>query len=389
MKTLLGIDLFEEKIPKKFYKKRAGVLTHPAGVDSNLKSSFEVIIKSKKVKVVALFGPQHGFTGHTQDNMIEWETFIHPELKIPVYSLYGKKREPEEEWLKNLDLLIIDLQDVGSRYYTFIWTMALCFKVCEKLGIPVLVLDRPNPISCNRVEGFMLEEKFSSFVGLHPLITRHGLTISEIALYFKENFYKNLDLNFILMKNYKRDYFFEDTKLKWVMPSPNMPSEETALLYPGMCLLEGTNLSEGRGTIKPFEIFGAPFFDEKIEREIKKLKDESVFFRPLHFEPTFNKYKGQICKGFQIHILNKKKLKSFSLAYKILKISLQLYPDKFKWKEPPYEYEYEKLPIDILSGTDFLRKSIEENLPFEKFEEREREDCRIFNKIRKEFFLYK
>lgn len=389
MKTLLGIDLFEEKLPKKFYKKRAGVLTHPAGVDSNLKPSVEVIIKSRKIKVAALFGPQHGFTGHTQDNMVEWETFIHPELKIPVYSLYGKKREPEEEWLKNLDLLIIDLQDVGSRYYTFIWTMALCFKVCERLGLPVLVLDRPNPVSCSIIEGFLLEEKFTSFVGLHPLLTRHGLTISEIALYFKENFYKNLDLNFILMKNYKRDYFFEDTKLKWVLPSPNMPSQETALLYPGMCLLEGTNLSEGRGTTKPFEIFGAPFFDEKIEKEIKKLKDENIFLRPLYFEPTFNKYKGQICKGFQIHILNKKKLKSFSFAYKILRTAFNLYPDKFKWKEPPYEYEYEKLPIDILAGTDFLRKSIEENFSFKKFEEREREDLKIFNKIRKEFFLYR
>lgn len=389
MKTILGIDLFKEKLPKKFYKARAGILTHPAGVDSKLNSTVNVIISSKLVKIKGLFGPQHGFTGHTQDNMIEWENFIHPEYKIPVCSLYGKRREPHEKWLEGLELFIIDLQDVGSRYYTFIWTMALCFKVCEKLGIPVLILDRPNPISASIIEGFILREEFSSFVGLHPLITRHGMTIAEIGLYFKEFFYKKLNLNFILMKNYKRNYFYEDTKLKWIMPSPNMPSEETALLYPGMCLLEGTNLSEGRGTTKPFEIFGAPFFDEKIDKEIKKLNSENIFFRPLYFEPTFNKYKGQICRGFQIHILNKRKLNSFFTGYQILRISHRLYPDKFKWKEPPYEYEYEKLPIDILSGTDYLRKSIEEEIPLKKIKEKEEEECKMFKKLRKEFFLYK
>lgn len=388
MKTVLGIDLFKEKLPRKFYKTKAGILTHPAGVSSDLKSSIEVILNSNLVELKAIFGPQHGFTG-TQDNMIEWETFVHPELKIPVYSLYGEKREPEEEWLQNLDLLIIDLQDVGSRYYTFIWTMALCFKVCEKLNIPVLVLDRPNPISCNKIEGFLLDKKFSSFVGLHPLAIRHSMTIAEIALYFKENFYKNLNLNFILMENYKRSFYFIDTKLIWVMPSPNMPTEDTALVYPGMCLLEGTNLSEGRGTTKPFEIFGAPFYDEKIEKEIKNLNSDVVYFRPLYFEPTFNKYKSEVCRGFQIHILNKKKFNSFKTGFLILKISYNLYPEKFKWKMPPYEYEYEKLPIDIIAGTDYLRLAIEKNIPLNEMEERMEEDCKEFKKKRYNYLLYK
>lgn len=191
------------------------------------------------------------------------------------------------------------------------------------------------------------------------------------------------------MKNYKRDFYFKDTKLKWVMPSPNMPEEETAILYPGMCLLEGTNLSEGRGTTKPFEIFGAPFFDEKIEKELRKLNSDSIYFRPVYFQPTFNKYKGEICKGFQIHILNKNKLNSFQLGLKIIKISYKLYPDKFEWMMPPYEYEYKKIPIDIISGTDYLRKSIENNIPLKEIFEKEKEDCKKFNKIRKDLFLYR
>lgn len=389
MKTIPGIDLFKENFPRKFYNLNAAILTNQAGLDSNLNPTVEVIKKSKLVKIKAIFGPQHGFTGHTQANMIEWEGYMHPDLKIPIYSLYGKNREPRKEWLEDIEILIIDLQDVGSRYYTFIWTMALCFKVCEKLSIPVFVLDRPNPISGRNIEGLILEEKFSSFMGIHPIIIRHGLTIAEIALYFKENFYKKLDLNLILMKNYLRKFFWSDTKLIWAMPSPNMPSEETALLYPGTCLLEGTNISEGRGTTKPFEIFGAPFFDKKIEKEAKKLNCEDFYLRPIVFQPTFDKYKDKICNGFQIHVLNKKKFKPFILGFLILKLSYKIYPEKFKWREPPYEYEFQKLPIDIIAGTDFLRKAIEKDLPLKDFEEKELEDIKKFKKIRENFLLYK
>lgn len=389
MKTFTGIDLFNEKFPRKFYKANVGILTHPAGVNLKLKSSVEVILSSKLVNLKAIFGPQHGFTGHTQDNMIEWETFIHPELKIPVYSLYGKKREPEKEWLLDLDLLIIDLQDVGSRYYTFIWTMALCFKHCEKMGLPVLVLDRPNPIGCEEMEGYVLNEKFSSFVGIHPLPIRHGMTIGEIAYYLKDNFYKKLNLFIIPMKNYKRKYFFEDTKLFWVMPSPNMPSVETCFVYPGGCLLEGTNISEGRGTTRPFEIFGAPYFDKKIDLKIKELKIKCAILRELYFQPTFNKYKGEICKGFQIHILNRKTFKPFKTFVSIIKLAYELYPKNFKWKEPPYEYEYKKLPIDILAGTDDLRISIEKGKSLKEIENNWLVGCKNFKEIRKNYLIYK
>lgn len=389
MKTFSGIDQFTEKFPRKFYKANVGVLTHPAGVDLKLKSSIEVILNSKLVNLKAIFGPQHGFTGHTQDNMIEWETFIHPTLKVPIYSLYGKKREPEKEWLLDLDLLIIDLQDIGSRYYTFIWTMALCFKLCEKMGIPILLLDRPNPIGCEEMEGYVLNEKFSSFVGIHPLPIRHSMTIAEIALYLKDNFYKNLELFIIQMKNYKRKYFFEDTKLFWVMPSPNIPTVETCFVYPGACLLEGTNISEGRGTTRPFEIFGAPYFDKKIDLSIKELKIKGAILREGYFEPTFNKYKGQICKGFQIHITDRKIFKPFKTFVSIIKLVYELYPKNFRWKEPPYEYEYNKMPIDILAGTDDLRISIEKGKDLEEIESNWLRDCKNFKEIRKNYLIYK
>ena len=389
MKTFTGIDLFKEKFPRKFYKAKAGLLTHPAGVNINLKSSIEVILNSKLVNLKAIFGPQHGFTGHTQANMIEWETFIHPTLKIPVYSLYGKERQPEKKWLLDLDLLIIDLQDVGSRYYTFIWTMAHCFKICEKIGLPVLILDRPNPIGCEKIEGYVLNEKFSSFVGIHPLPIRHSMTIAEIALYLKDKFYKNLELFIIPMKNYKRKYFFEDTNLFWVMPSPNMPSVETCFVYPGACLLEGTNISEGRGTTKPFEIFGAPYFDHKIDLKVKELKIKGAILREIYFQPTFDKYKVEICKGFQIHITDRKVFKPFKTFVLIIKLVYDLYPKYFKWKQPPYEYEYNKMPIDILAGTDDLRISIEKGKKIEEIESNWFLDCENFKKIRENYLLYK
>ncbi len=389
MKVFLGIDLIEEKLDKKFFNSKVGVLTNPSGINFNFQSTVEVILKSENLKLKAIFGPQHGFTGHTQANMVEWEGFKDPLLKIPIYSLYGKRREPKEEWLSDLNLLIIDLQDIGSRYYTYIWTMALCFKICEKINLPVLVLDRPNPIGCKNLEGFVLKEEFSSFVGFHPLPIRHGMTICEVALYFKENFYKKLDLYIIPMKNYKRSYFFEDTKANWVMPSPNIPTIDTCFLYPGACLLEGTNISEGRGTTKPFEIFGAPFFEERIEKEIRKIKIDGGFLRPLYFQPTFDKYKGEICKGFQVHILNRKSFKPFKTFVSILKIIFDLYEKNFEWKKPPYEYEFEKMPIDILAGTDLLRKGIEGKISLKDMEEIWEGECKEFQKLRKNYLLYK
>lgn len=384
-----GIDRFERMLPKKFHGLKAGLLIHPASVNKKLIHTKDILLKSKKVKVTAFFGPQHGIFGNTQDNMIEWEGFVDKDTGIPVYSLYGKTRKPNAEMLKDIEVLIIDLQDVGARYYTFIWTMALCMEACEEKGIPVIVLDRVNPIGGHLTEGPVLKPEFSSFVGLHPLPVRHGMTIGELALYFKDKFYPKLDLTVIPLKGWRRNQWFDETGLPWVMPSPNMPTLHTATVYPGMCLFEGTILSEGRGTTRPFEIFGAPFIEP--EELVKKLKDfrlKGVVFRPLYFTPTFNKFSGELCGGAQIHVTDREKFKPFKTAVAILLAIHELYPEVKLWRQPPYEYEFEKLPFDILAGSDRLRMDIESGKPLKEMEELWNREVSAFEKVRSRYLLY-
>jgi len=383
-----GIDIFEKALDKKFHGLKAGVLIHPASVNRKLIYTKEVLLNTKKIKISAFFGPQHGIFGNTQDNMIEWEGFIDKSTGLPVYSLYGKTRKPTSEMLKDIDILIIDLQDVGARYYTFIWTMALCMEACEG-KIPLIVLDRVNPIGGIITEGPLLKKNFTSFVGLHPLPVRHGMTIGEIALYFKDNFYPKVDLTVIYLKNWKRKLWFNETGLHWVMPSPNMPTLDTATVYPGMCLLEGTILSEGRGTTRPFEIFGAPFIDPaKLVKRLNEFKLKGVFFRPLYFTPTFNKFSGQLCGGVQIHVIDREKFKAFKTAVAILLTIKEIYPQINIWREPPYEYEFEKLPFDILSGSDRLRKDIEEGKSLKDMEYWWNDELESFRKIREKYLVY-
>lgn len=383
-----GIDIFEKALDKKFHGLKAGVLIHPASVNRKLIYTKEVLLNTKKIKISAFFGPQHGIFGNTQDNMIEWEGFIDKSTGLPVYSLYGKTRKPTSEMLKDIDILIIDLQDVGARYYTFIWTMALCMEACEG-KIPLIVLDRVNPIGGIITEGPLLKKNFTSFVGLHPLPVRHGMTIGEIALYFKDNFYPKVDLTVIYLKNWKRKLWFNETGLHWVMPSPNMPTLDTATVYPGMCLLEGTILSEGRGTTRPFEIFGAPFIDPaKLVKRLNEFKLKGVFFRPLYFTPTFNKFSGHLCGGVQIHVIDREKFKAFKTAVAILLTIKEIYPQINIWREPPYEYEFEKLPFDILSGSDRLKKDIEEGKSLKDMEYWWNDELESFRKIREKYLVY-
>jgi uncharacterized protein YbbC (DUF1343 family) len=363
---------------------------HPASINSRLAHSSELFLKSKKCRLTALFGPQHGMHGETQDNMVEWEGFRDPSTGLPVYSLYGKTRKPAPGMLKNLDVLVIDLQDVGARYYTFIWTMALAMEACLEENRAVVVLDRPNPITGRITEGPVLNPYYSSFVGLRSLPVRHGMTIGEIALYLKESFYPDLELHIIKMQGWKRAMWFDETCLPWVFPSPNMPALETAIVYPGMCLLEATNLSEGRGTTRPFEIFGAPFIQpDRLIMRLKESKLPGVFFRQLHFLPTFQKYAGTICGGVQIHVTDRTRFKPFRTAAAILKAVKGLYPADFSWNPPPYEYEQELLPIDILAGSDRFRKDIEEEVEPVVMEAWWDEELRDFNrKIRRKYLLY-
>jgi uncharacterized protein YbbC (DUF1343 family) len=349
----LPLDHLRELWPAELRGARVGALLHPASVSAKLEHASHVLEKlnGELFKLTAFFGPQHGFLGQTQDNMVEWKSYEHPRLHIPVHSLYGELREPTAEMLRDLDVLLVDLQDIGARYYTFIWTLYLCMRACEKQGARVVVLDRPDPINGVTTEGPVIESGYESFVGLHPIPVRHGRTIGELAAQFREEAFPKCRLSILPMKHWERSMWFDQTDLPWIIPSPNMPTLDTATVYPGMCLVEATNISEGRGTTRPFEIFGAPFIEPPdLCRELNSLKLPGVFFRENYFEPTFQKFAGQICGGAQIHVLDRNIFRPFQTGIEIIRCIRKLYPDSFAWKQPPYEYEYEKLPIQVLLG---------------------------------------
>lgn len=353
MAVKLPLDHLRELWPNELRGARIGALLHPASVSSKLEHASRILerLNGDLFRLTALFGPQHGFLGQTQDNMIESKSYEHPRLHIPVYSLYGEHREPTADMLQPLDVLLIDLQDVGARYYTFIWTMYLCMRACAGRGIQVVMLDRPNPINGITTEGPTIATGYTSFVGMHPIPARHGRTMGELAMQFRDEAFPTCPLSVLPMKNWERAMWFDQTGLPWVMPSPNMPTLDTAIVYPGMCLVEGTNISEGRGTTRPFEIFGAPFIDaERLCRALNDLKLPGVFFRENYFQPTFNKFAGELCGGAQIHVHERNAFRSFRTGIEIIACIRKMYPESFAWKQPPYEYEYEKLPIQILLG---------------------------------------
>ncbi len=385
-----GLDIFERNWPKKLRGARAGLLVHPASVNKKLDHAVDSLYRSKKLHLKALFGPQHGIRGETQDNMIEWKGFKDRKTGLPAHSLYSSTRKPEPQMLKDVDVMIIDMQDVGSRYYTFIWTMELCMQACHETGKPVVIFDRPNPLGGKLAEGPVLDMSYASFVGQRPLPVRHGMTIGEIGQYLRDEFYAELDLHIIPAEGWSRNMWFDETALPWVMPSPNMPTLDTAIVYPGMCLLEGTNVSEGRGTTRPFEIFGAPFVEpERLAAYLGEFSLPGVLFRPVFFEPTFQKYAGKLCGGAQIHVTSRNRFRPFKTGVAILKALRALYPEKFKWKRPPYEYETIKMPIDILAGTDRVRKAIESAAPLEHMEQWWKEECGQFNRrVRKKYLMY-
>lgn len=376
----LGLEDFEKNWPSELKGLNLGALLHPASIMPDYRHTLDHLkeVGSDFFSLRALFGPQHGIMGDLQDNMLESDHVVDAELGIPIWSLYSETREPTEEMLESIDVLLIDLQDVGSRYYTYVWSMYLCMKACEKYGKKVVVQDRPNPIS-NRTEGLVLDKEFNSFVGLEPILARHGQTIGGLAKYFKYKFFKELELFVVRMEGYDPESYFDETGLPWVLPSPNMPTLDTAIVYPGMCLLEACNLSEGRGTTKPFELFGAPWLDaKKLVNHLNNLGLTGVCFRQEHFLPTFHKYasesvagwsddvydkyRGQVCHGAQIHVLDRKNFKAFEMAVEILKFCFRNYPDEFRWRpaEVGYEYNFKYLGIDLLLGSqEYRMKEIE------------------------------
>ncbi|HQU71686.1 MAG TPA: DUF1343 domain-containing protein [Calditrichia bacterium] len=373
--------------------RNVALLCNQASIAADLQHAVDLFYKAHRrgrFTLKALLGPQHGLWGHTQDNMIEWEGYRDPRLDIPVFSLYGEHRKPNDRMLADVDILVCDLQDVGAKYYTFIWSMAHCMEACAERGIEVLVLDRPNPIGGLRTEGPWENAGFESFVGLHPLPVRHGMTIAEIATYLRQHYYPDCELSVETMSGWDREMYFADTGLPWAMPSPNVPVAETTIVYPGMCLLEATNLSEGRGTTRPFDIFGAPWLDGwKLAKSLSDLGLPGVAFRALEFQPTFQKHAGKICQGCFIHVTNSDRFKPYLTTIALLKAVREQNPEAFAWNPPPYEYEYQKLPIDILNGNDWIRKGIDEGRPLIDLEQAWAAECAGFTELRREVLLYR
>jgi len=381
------INTLTKTPPTWLANKRLGILLNPASLNKQLQSSADLINQSFPGQLNALFTPQHGYYAAKQDNMIESDDLKHPKYNIPVFSLYGKTRIPTPYMMDHIDTLLVDIQDVGTRVYTFIYTLSYCMEVAKNSGKTIVILDRPNPVSGEHVEGNCLEHNFRSFVGRYSIPMRHGLTIAEFAKFINETANIHCDLEIVPMKGWKRCMYYDDTDRTWVAPSPNMPAVNTALVYPGQVIFEGTNISEGRGTTQPFEIMGAPFIDtDKILSDLGDLP--GVYLRPLCFEPTFNKWKGVLCQGFQIHVIDRAKYHSYKISLKILQAIIRRYPDDFQWKLPPYEYEYEKMPIDLILGSQHVRQQIENGQDIDSLQ-RQWQPLKVkFKNIAQSYWLY-
>ncbi|MBM3461460.1 MAG: DUF1343 domain-containing protein [Armatimonadetes bacterium] len=344
--------------------KRVGLLCNQASVDASLEYAHDALVARTDFTVAALFGPQHGLWGTTQDNMIEWEGGRDERLDVPVHSLYGAHRKPPAGWLEGLEVMVIDLLDIGARYYTFLWTATYVLEACAEAGIPVLVLDRPNPINGVDVEGPPHDAEYASFVGRFSLPVRHGLTMGELLGMLNRTHALGCDLTVLQMEGWTRAMWFDQTGLPWSMPSPNMPTLDTAVIYPGFCLFEGTMVSEGRGTTRPFEIVGAPWVEPyALAAAMEREGLAGAYFRPLFFEPTFQKHARETCGGVFVHVTDRNAFRSVHVAVALLHHLRRLYPGQFQWKQPPYEYEAVKMPFDILAGGDTLRHQIEAGIP--------------------------
>jgi Uncharacterized protein conserved in bacteria len=388
-KILLGIEKFLQESQSLLRGARVGLICNQASVDHKLNHTADLLRAEQGINLTALFGPQHGIRGEVQDNMEETEHSIDAATGLPVHSLYSETREPTEEMLSEVDALIFDMQDVGCRIYTFIYTLANCMRVAGRLNKKVLVCDRPNPITGEFVEGNVLEPEYASFVGQFPIPTRHGMTVGELARMFRDHFGINCELEVVKMEGWERGDWMDSTDAPWVLPSPNMPTVETATVFPGTVHLEGTQVSEGRGTTRPFELIGAPYIDAlELASELGKLSLPGVHFRPCGFRPTFQKHAEKICGGVQIHVLDRVAFRPVITGVAIVKVIHDLYTDDFRWKNPPYEYVFDKNPFDVIAGTHTLREQIEGGASLESIQESWGEKLRDFEQARQKYLLY-
>ena len=366
-----------------------GLLSNPASVDGRLHHMADHLAERHDVTLGALFGPQHGFHADRQDNMVETPDARHPRFDVPVYSLYSDTREPTADMLSGLDRLIIDLPDVGTRVYTYAHTMANCLRAARHCDVRVIVCDRPNPIGGTVVEGPMLSPRFASFVGQFAIPLRHGMTIGELATLFNEHFGIGADLEVVTMEGWSRQMYHDETGCPWVMPSPNLPTLDSVTAYPGCVLLEGTNLSEGRGTTRPFELAGAPWVDgDRLATRVNGQSLPGVRARAVTFEPAFQKHAGRTCGGCQLHVTDRRVFQPVITAVALVAACRAQDADRFMWREPPYEYEQEKRPIDILSGSDRLRTQIDAEVAPAEIAASWEPDLTAFESIRRRYLLY-
>jgi uncharacterized protein YbbC (DUF1343 family) len=367
--------------------RRVGLLCHQASVTRALTHAVDAVLRLRGVKLAALFAPEHGIAGAAQD-LVRVGSTTDPTTGLSVWSLYGRRLAPSQAMLSGIDALIVDLQDVGSRYYTFVWTMALSMQACARARVRVVVLDRPNPLGGLRLEGNLADPRFASFVGLYPLPVRHGMTIGELARYLNATHEIGCDLEVVPMEGWRRAMRWEDTGLPWVAPSPNMPTPDTARVYPGGCLIEGTNLSEGRGTTRPFELVGAPFLDgRRLAAALARRNVPGVTFRAVTFQPAFHKHRGTLCHGVQVHVTDPARFKPF-VTYLALIAEARRQSRLFRWRQPPYEFERKKLPIDLLCGGDGIRRAIERRVRLARLELSWVPDLVWFAHTRRPYLLY-
>jgi uncharacterized protein YbbC (DUF1343 family) len=383
----LGADVLLDS--RRLRGSRVGVVCNHASVGPGFRHIVDRLHDAEGVHLTAIFGPQHGFRSDVQDNMVETPHGDDTSRQVPVYSLYSDTREPTTEMFRDIDILVIDLQDVGARIYTYIYTMANCLRAAARHGVPVIVCDRPNPIGGRHVEGAALSPGFESFVGQFAIPMRHGLTIGELAALFNDHFGIGASLEIAPMERWHRPLSADETGLPWVMPSPNMPTLDSALVYPGTVLFEGTQISEGRGTTRPFELVGAPWVDpDGFAAAMRDLELPGVYFRPAVFVPTFQKHAGETCGGCQIHVVDRDAFRPVRTGVALIAMFRRLDPDRFAWRPPPYEYEHRRPPIDILAGSDALRRQIEASVPLPAIVESWREDEETFVRLREPYLLY-
>lgn len=379
-----GLEVLVEQEMPIVRGKRVGLVTNHSAVNCNLVHSIE-ILRGSGVNLAVLFGPEHGIRGDMPHGTpVPSSTDL--VTGLPVFSLYGKHRKPTRDMMSGLEVVLFDIQDVGCRYYTYIYTMAYVMQACAEYGKQFVVLDRPNPINGRTVEGNILDLKFASFVGLYPIAIRYGLTPGELATFMNVEFGIECALHVVRCTGWKRATWFDETGLPWVPPSPNMPTLETATLYPGLCLLEGTNVSEGRGTSKPFEVFGAPWVDAfKLADYLNSLNLPGIRLRPAYFIPTASKYQGQRCEGVQAHITHRDSLRPTLLGLYAVKALYDLYPNEFQFLPPGRSGKH---LFDLLVGTDKTRLAIQVGAPVDEITDEWYERLPAFIQQRQRYLIY-